>query len=116
VIASHRRALGPTINADSGASNLFVDADELYVVFGAVRPEGAGGMDLYISWKTATGWSTPVNPGPDVNTAATEFCPFVSRDGKWLYFTRVSTLADQRVERNVYVVRFDASRYSRGGS
>ena len=110
------QALSPTINADSGASNLFVDADERYVVFGAVRPEGAGGMDLYISWKTATGWSTPVNLGPGVNTTATEFCPFVSRDGRSLYFTRVSTLADKRVERNVYVVRFDASRYSRGGS
>ena len=108
--------MSPTINADSGASNLFVDADERYVVFGAVRPEGAGGMDLYISWKTATGWSTPVNLGPGVNTTATEFCPFVSRDGRSLYFTRVSTLADKRVERNVYVVRFDASRYSRGGS
>ena len=47
------QALSPTVNADSGASNLFVDADERYVVFGAVRPEGAGGMDLYISWKTA---------------------------------------------------------------
>lgn len=105
------QVLSPTVNADSGASNLFVDADERYVVFGAVRPEGAGGMDLYISWKTSTGWSTPVNLGPGVNSAATEFCPFVSRDGRSLYFTRVSTLPDKRVERNVYVVRFDANRY-----
>jgi Tol biopolymer transport system component len=109
------QALSPTINADSGASNLFVDADERYVVFGAVRPEGAGGMDLYISWKTAGGWSVPVNLGPGVNTPATEFCPFVSRDGRSLYFTRVSTLAGKGVERNVYVVRFDASRYPRDG-
>jgi WD40 repeat protein len=102
--------LSTTINADSGASNLFVDPDERYVVFGAVRPEGAGGVDLYISWKTATGWTTPVHLGPGVNTPATEFCPFVSRDGRWLYFTRVSTLPDKRVERNVYVVRFNPRR------
>jgi len=104
--------LSTTVNADSGASNLFVDADERYIVFGAVRPEGVGGIDLYISFKTATGWTTPANLGPGVNTPATEFCPFVSRDGRSLYFTRVSTLADKRVERNVYVVRFDASRYA----
>ena len=104
--------LSTTVNADSGASNLFVDADERYIVFGAVRPEGVGGIDLYISFKTATGWTTPASLGPGVNTPATEFCPFVSRDGRSLYFTRVSTLADKRVERNVFVVRFDASRYA----
>ena len=104
--------LSTTVNADSGASNLFVDADERYIVFGAVRPEGAGGIDLYISFKTGAGWTTPANLGPGINTSATEFCPFVSRDGRSLYFTRVSTLADKHVERNVYVVRFDASRYA----
>jgi WD40-like Beta Propeller Repeat len=104
-------ALPPTINADSGASNLFVDPDERYVVFGAVRPEGRGGVDLDISWKIPSGWTTPTNLGPTINTTGTEFCPFVSRDGRSLYFTRVSTLADKRVVRNVYVVRFDANRY-----
>lgn len=95
------------INTDSGASNLFVDADERFVIFGAVRPGGAGSMDLYLSWKTATGWTTPRNLGAQVNTAAVEFCPFVSRDGRYLYFTRVVTLPDQRQERNIFVVRFD---------
>jgi Tol biopolymer transport system component len=104
------QVLDATINADSGASNLFVDGDERYVVFGAVRPEGRGGMDLYLSWRTASGWSPPKNLGPLVNTAGTEFCPFVSRDGRYLYFTRVVTLPDKRVERNVFVVRFDALR------
>jgi hypothetical protein len=99
--------LDVAVNSDSGASNLFVDPDERFVVFGAVRPGGAGGIDLYISWKTATGWTTPRNLGAQVNTSAVEFCPFVSRDGKYLYFTRVVTLADQRQERNVFVVRFD---------
>ena len=100
--------LDRAINADSGASNLFVDPDERYVVFGAVRPEGRGAMDLYLSWRTGAGFTTPRNLGPLVNTDATEFCPFVSRDGKYLYFTRVSTLPDKRVERNIYVVRFDS--------
>jgi len=99
--------LDVAVNSDSGASNLFVDADERFVVFGARRPDGAGGSDLYLSWKTPTGWTTPRNLGAQVNTPAVEFCPFVSRDGRYLYFTRVVTLADQRQERNVFVVRFD---------
>ena len=99
------------MNSDSGASNLFVDPEDRYVVFGAVRPGGAGGTDLYISWRSGSDWTTPTNLGPSVNTAGTEFCPFVSRDGRWLYFTRVKTIAEGRVERNVYVIRFDAERY-----
>jgi Tol biopolymer transport system component len=99
--------LDATINADSGASNLFVDPDERYVVFGAVRPEGRGAMDLYVSRRDGEHWSAPRNLGPRVNTDGTEFCPFVSRDGKYLYFTRVSPPGSARVERNVYVVRID---------
>ena len=102
--------LDPTINADSGASNLFVDPDERYVVFGAVRPEGSGGLDLYISWRTMSGWTSPRNLGPQVNTTGTEFCPFVSRDGRFLFFTRVSPPTAPPVVRNVYVVRFDGLR------
>lgn len=103
--------LDPIINADSGASNLFVDPDERYVVFGAVRDGGAGASDLYYSRRTASGaWTTPVTLGPQVNTAGTEFCPFVSRDGRWLYFTRVSPPGLAPQTRDVYVVRFDALR------
>jgi hypothetical protein len=102
--------LDTIVNADSGASNLFVDPDERYIIFAAVRPDGAGGPDLYISQPTANGWTTPVNLGPTVNTVGVEFCPFVSRDGRYLYFTRVTTLPDKRIERNIHVVRFDGLR------
>ena len=101
------KPLDAVINADSGASNLFVDADERYVVFAAIRPEGRGGVDLYISWRNGESWTPPRNLGDLVNTSATEFCPFVSRDGRYLYFTRASTV-EGRATRNVYVVRFDA--------
>jgi hypothetical protein len=99
--------LDAVINADSGASNLFVDPDERYIVFGAIRPEGRGGVDLYISWRKGGSWTPPRNLGDLVNTSATEFCPFVSRDGKYLYFTRAATV-DGKTTRNVYVVRFDS--------
>jgi Tol biopolymer transport system component len=96
------------VNADSGASNLFVDADERYVVFSAIRPEGRGSGDLYISFRQRGEWTPPRNIGPLVNTPATEFCPFVSRDGKYLYFTRITPTGPQSVVRNIYRVRFEA--------
>ena len=102
--------LSAVINADSGASNLFVDPDERFVVFGAVRPEGHGGVDLYISWRNKGEWTRPENLGPAINTAAVEFCPFISRDGKTLYFTRVTTFPDTHIERNIFMVPFDADR------
>lgn len=101
--------LDATINADSGASNLFVDPDERYIVFAASRPEGAGALDLYISWRQKDGtWTQPENLGPDVNTNGTEFCPFVSRDGRYLFFTRISPPGTPPTTRNIFVARFDA--------
>jgi hypothetical protein len=99
--------LPAVVNADSGASNLFVDPDERYVVFSAVRPEGAGSGDLYVSFRRQGAWTTPRNVGPLVNTSATEFCPFVSRDGTYLYFTRITPTGPQSVVRNIYRVRFE---------
>jgi hypothetical protein len=100
--------LDVAINGDSGSSNLFVDPDERFVVFASRRADGRGGADLHVSWRTATGWSRAVNLGPSVNTPETEFCPFVSHDGRYLFFTRAVARPGAQPERNIYVVRFDA--------
>jgi Tol biopolymer transport system component len=100
--------LDVAINGDSGSSNLFVDPDERFVVFATRRADGHGGADLHVSWRTATGWSTAVNLGPTVNTAETEFCPYVSPDGRYLFFTRAVARPGAQPERNIHVVRFDA--------
>jgi hypothetical protein len=99
-------ALPSIINADSGASNLFVDPDERYIIFAAARPEGRGGADLYISRHVGDSWTEPRNLGDLVNTNDTEFCPFVSRDGRYLFFTR-NALVNGQASRNIHVVRFD---------
>ena len=100
--------LDSAINGDSGASNLFVDPDERYVIFASARPGGEGAADLHISRRTASGWSPARNLGAAINTAATEFCPFVSHDGRYLFFTRAVPREGAPPERNIYVVRLDA--------
>ena len=100
--------LDVAINGDSGASNLFVDPDERYVVFATRSRDGRGGADLHVSWRTPTGWTPARNLGPTINTAETEFCPFVSHDGRFLFFTRaVAQPGGAPPVRNVYVARID---------
>ncbi len=62
------------------------DGKSLYFV--SAHPGGIGGTDIYVSNVKADGtWSTPKNLGPAVNTPCDELSPFVSGDGKWLYFS-----------------------------
>jgi hypothetical protein len=62
------------------------DGRELF--FASDRPGGLGGVDLYVSRRNASGrWGAPVNLGPGVNTPCDELTPFVSGDGRWLYFS-----------------------------
>lgn len=53
--------------------------------FASDRPDGYGGFDLFVSKRTADGWSAPANLGPVVNTPGHELAPF--HDGESLYFS-----------------------------
>jgi outer membrane protein OmpA-like peptidoglycan-associated protein len=46
-----------------------------------------GNMDIYISFRTDSGWSEPVNLGDDINTPFSERSPFLHPDGRTLYFS-----------------------------
>jgi hypothetical protein len=64
--------------------------DGLEVIFSSSRadPAAQGGSDLYVSTRPTTHdpWSTPVNLGPDINSARNEARPSISWDGTTLYF------------------------------
>ncbi|MEL7121025.1 MAG: serine hydrolase [Bacteroidota bacterium] len=80
--------LGDSINTYFYEADVFVDPNEEYLVFCAQRPEGYGRGDLYISFKNKDGsWSESMNMGPKINTNGHELCPFVSKDGKYLFYT-----------------------------
>ena len=64
-----------------------LSADERILVFASSKGEGhQGGMDLYASFWAGENWSTPVNLGPEINTAGDEAFPYLYRDGS-LYFS-----------------------------
>lgn len=82
--------LGPSINSDVDEGDIFVSPDESYIIHVASgRPDGVGGGDLYISFRQADGtWSPGVNMGPEINTPEIDYCPMVTPDGKYFFFTR----------------------------
>ncbi len=62
---------------------LSADGERLY--FASDMPGGYGGMDLYYSDRTKSGWASPVNMGNKINTKGNELFPFVNDDNT-LYF------------------------------
>ena len=80
--------LGDSINTSNYEADVFVDPNETYIIFCARRPDGLGRGDLYISFKNSDGtWTKSINMGDKINTEKHELCPFVSMDGKYLFYT-----------------------------
>ncbi len=68
--------------------DVFIAPDESYMIFAASWKEGLGQGDLYITFPdNAGGWREPKNMGNPINDEFHQLCPFVSRDGKYLFFT-----------------------------
>lgn len=51
------------------------------------RDDSYGGLDLYYTMQTDSGWTEIQNLGPTINTAGDEITPFISNDNKTLYFS-----------------------------
>jgi outer membrane protein OmpA-like peptidoglycan-associated protein len=55
------------------------------MIFVSNMPGGFGGNDLWYSRIIGSGWATPVNLGPEINTSGDELFPYVAKDGS-LFF------------------------------
>ncbi|MBU2045549.1 MAG: OmpA family protein [Bacteroidetes bacterium] len=62
------------------------DGKTLY--FASDMPGTLGGMDLFYSENTGSGWTKPINCGPTINTAQDEVFPYVRADGKLFFSSR----------------------------
>lgn len=83
---SNIRNLGPVVNSEYWDSQPALSPDGRTLYFASDRPGGEGGVDLYVSRLSATGWSAPVNLGPSVNTPFDEMAPSIAPDMKSLFF------------------------------
>jgi len=80
--------LSDSINTKRYEADVFISPDESYLIFSSARKEGFGKGDLYISFKNENDeWKKAKNMGAIVNTKGHELCPFVTNDGKYLFYT-----------------------------
>lgn len=88
---SEPEKLTERINSKHFEPSAAIAGDERTIFFASNRPGGYGGKDLYRVVELPDGtWSYPVNLGPKINSAGHEDGPFISVDGKTLYFSSTS--------------------------
>jgi Tol biopolymer transport system component len=76
------------INSSYNETHGCFSADGQAFVFTSDRPEGFGGRDIYMVRKLPSGeWGKALNLGKTINTDGEEDSPFLSPDGKILYFS-----------------------------
>ncbi|MFK7848243.1 MAG: hypothetical protein AB8G77_23350 [Rhodothermales bacterium] len=81
-------ALSKAINSPGYEADAFIAYDESYIIFSAGRREGLGEGDLYVSFRNENNvWSKAQNMGALINTAGHELCPFVTKDGRYFFYT-----------------------------
>ena len=78
---------GQAINGPGYEADAFIDPDERFVIFSSNRRGGRGRGDLYISFASANGWSQAISMGDSINTKGHQLCPFVTADGRFLFYT-----------------------------
>ncbi len=82
--------LGPGINSTVDEGDIYVSPDETYIIHvSAGRPDSLGGADLYISFRQPDGtWGEGINMGDEINSADIDYCPMVTPDGKYFFYTQ----------------------------
>lgn len=80
-------------NSENWESQAAISCDGNTLFFASNREGGMGGTDLWFSKKQDDGrWSPPINLGPKINTIYDEEAPFITNDGKTLYFSSTGHL------------------------
>lgn len=68
--------------------DFFVSPKFKVIIMAIEQKDTRGDQDLYVSFqKSQDKWSTPINMGFVINSVAADFAPFLSDDGKTLYFS-----------------------------
>jgi len=77
------------VNTVYREGDVFISPDECFlIVSSSDRPDTFGKGDLYISFRNEDDeWSKAVNLGKAVNTDSHDYCPMLSPDGKYLFYS-----------------------------
>ena len=82
--------IGQPINTEYMESEPYISSDGKTLYFASNRPDGLGGADIWFSRKIDGNWQEPENLDTPVNSKKDETQPFLTQDGKKLYFTAIN--------------------------
>lgn len=84
--------LNDTINSN-WEGDVYISPEEDYMIFASYdREEGSG---LFISFNNSGIWAAPVRMSEEINRTGREFCPMVSPDGRFFFFTSNRTIGKE---------------------
>lgn len=105
---SNLKPIQGLVNSDRWESQVSVSCDGNTIYFASNRSGGIGATDLWFSERMDNGeWGDPQNLGVKINTTADEEAPFITNDGRTLYFS--STGHTGMGEQDVFVTWKDAN-------
>lgn len=82
--------LGNVVNSSEWDSQPTISYDGSRIIFTSTRPGGYGSEDLYMIERNNFGeWGPAMNLGALINTPFSDMSPFLSQDGKTLYFASI---------------------------
>ena len=92
--------LNDTVNSH-WEGDIFISPKEDYMIFASYgRNSGSG---LYITFKQEGEWGLPQRMSEEINVTGREFCPIISPDGKYFFFTSNQSMGTKKLpERLTY--------------
>lgn len=79
---------GAPLNSEFNEGDAVIAPDQSFLILTINgRPDDTGMGDLYISERKDGVWTSPRHLPAGINSPALEFCPSLSPDGRYLYFT-----------------------------
>lgn len=100
--------LGPNVNTEASDSHPFIDPDERFLLYApSDRPDGFGGGDIYVSYRTESGgWTRGENLGTAVNSDYYEYSARIGPDGR-MVFSRAGFGEPERRPADLFVIDID---------
>jgi len=81
------KSAGIPINSKYSDIDPFIGKDGSYIIYASNRPNGYGGLDQYITFKSNSGaWTAPKNLGPKFNSKEDNYDMDISPYGKYVFF------------------------------
>jgi len=87
---------GSNVNSQFPEFHPCISPDGNYLIFSSLnRPDGFGNIDLYVTFRDKNGkWTKAINLGDNINSEAGDYMPFISYDGKYLFYTSTRNKKD----------------------